>query len=193
MPNKRLEFDLAINTSAARQGLKSIQGDVSELSKALDRNLGRSIDGLIKGTKTLKDLLRETAHAITAEFIKSKIPTHPAHKGFSGILSGLAGFAGFFDSGGVVPGSFSQPVPLVAHGSEMILNPGQQSKLFNMLNGQAKGKGGQPNFVYAPQIKTGASASEVFDVLNRHSRQFFGMVAEGVHTDNSLRNAVKGA
>ena len=103
----------------------------------------------------------------------------------------LAGKIFNFDSGGIVPGSFSQPVPIVAHGSEMVLNPGQQATLFKMLNGQ--GAGGKSSQVYAPQIRSGVTASEVFEVLNRHNSQFFSMVAEGVQRNNSLRNAVRGA
>lgn len=95
-----------------------------------------------------------------------------------------------FSSGGIVPGSFSQPVPVMAHGSEMVLNPAQQGNLFKMLNGQPE-KTAQPSFVYAPQIKTGVSAQEVFDVLNNHNRQFFSLVSEGVQKDSSLRNAVR--
>jgi chromosome segregation ATPase len=44
-------------------------------------------------------------------------------------------------SGGIVPGMFSQAVPIVAHGSEMILNPSQQQTLFSMLNGGGMGQG----------------------------------------------------
>ncbi len=107
---------------------------------------------------------------------------------------GLFGLGGIFDSGGIVPGNFSQPVPVVAHGSEMILNPGQQATLFKMLNGQVQTeKGGQPNYLYAPQVRSGTSMQEVFDILNRNSRQFFSMVSEGVQKDSGLRNAVRSA
>jgi len=49
------------------------------------------------------------------------------------------------------------------------------------------------NYVYAPNIQTAANAQEVFNVLSKHSRQFFGMVAEGIKTDSTLRNTVRGA
>ena len=58
---------------------------------------------------------------------------------------------GFFADGGIVPGSYNQAVPIVAHGSEMVLNPLQQKNLWNMIAGatntqantQTQGQGGQ--------------------------------------------------
>lgn len=48
-------------------------------------------------------------------------------------------------TGGIVPGSFGQAVPITAHGSEMVLNPGQQQNLFEMLDsGRGGGGGGTP-------------------------------------------------
>lgn len=47
-----------------------------------------------------------------------------------------------YDTGGIVPGSYAQAVPIVAHGSEMILNPEQQSNLFALLNGGGQTGGG---------------------------------------------------
>lgn len=40
-----------------------------------------------------------------------------------------------FQSGGIVPGSFLEPVPAIVHGGEMILNPSQQERLFSLLDG----------------------------------------------------------
>ena len=51
--------------------------------------------------------------------------------------------ASWFASGGIVPGNFSQPVPIVAHGSEMILNPFQQAKLWDVITGNANMGGSQ--------------------------------------------------
>jgi len=42
--------------------------------------------------------------------------------------------ADHFQTGGLVSGNFSQAVPVIAHGGEMILNRHQQSELFNQLN-----------------------------------------------------------
>ena len=73
-------------------------------------------------------------------------------QGFSGGGGGLGGLfggliSGFFADGGIVPGSYSNAKLVQAHGSEMILNPSQQSQLFALANGKgslALGTGGTP-------------------------------------------------
>ena len=56
--------------------------------------------------------------------------------GAGGWLGTAAGFIkGFFADGGIVPGNYNQAVPIVAHGSEMVLNPLQQKTLWNMIAG----------------------------------------------------------
>lgn len=56
--------------------------------------------------------------------------------GAGGWLGTAAGFIkGFFADGGIVPGNYNQAVPIVAHGSEMVLNPLQQKTLWNMITG----------------------------------------------------------
>ncbi len=188
---KKLEIDLSINTAPMRQSLAFVKSDFEDISKTVQNSLGKSLEGLITGSKNLRQVLREIAADIARSQIQNIISPNKT-SGLSGVLSGAAKFAGFFSSGGVVPGSFSQSKPIVAHGSEMVLNPSQQSNLFNMINsGGQKSGSGEATYVYAPNIQTGASSQEVFEVLNKHSSQFFSMVAEGVHTNTNLRNAVK--
>ena len=56
--------------------------------------------------------------------------------GSGGWVGAAAGFIkGFFADGGIVPGNYNQAVPIVAHGSEMVLNPFQQKTLWNMIAG----------------------------------------------------------
>jgi len=113
---------------------------------------------------------------------------------FGNILGALSTSLMGFSSGGIVPGQYSQPKPIMAHGNEMVLNPGQQKTLWEMANGKGNTeKQSGANYVYAPQIKTGASAEEVFKVLDSHSRQFFAKISDGVRTDARLRNAVRGS
>ncbi|NUM45998.1 MAG: phage tail tape measure protein, partial [Anaerolineales bacterium] len=54
--------------------------------------------------------------------------------------------AAAFQTGGIVPGNFSEMVPIFAHGSEMILNPEQQARMFSILDGLI-----HPEFV-VPQV-----------------------------------------
>ena len=176
---------------------KKSQDNIDKYAKKTGQNIINNLDKLVKGTITVKELLKRTIQEIAADFAKTQIQELTGGlKGKTGNITGsvLSGLASglIFDSGGVVPGSFSQPVAATLHGSEMVLNPSQQSNLFNLLNANGQsGQVSQPNYVYAPQIKTGASAHEVFDVLNRHSGQFFSMIADGVQKNTSLRNAVR--
>ncbi len=173
---------------------KEMTKTLKTLKKASDSSSSfkKNIEDLIKSMSTIQSLTTNdiTPPSLPSNGVSKTIgKIFPQAKPITDLIGGLFNF----DKGGIVPGNFSQPVPVVAHGQEMILNPGQQAKLFKMLNGHANGGAGQAGYVYAPQIKTGASASEVFDLLNRHSRLFFSMVADGVQNDSSLRNSVRGA
>jgi hypothetical protein len=61
----------------------------------------------------------------------------------------------------------------------------------NLANKVMDGASGA-GYVYAPQVNTSVSAEGVFDVLSRHSRQFFSIISEGVQQDPGIRNAIKG-
>ena len=75
--------------------------------------------------------------------------------GGGGWLGTAANFIkGFFADGGIVPGSYSKEMPIIAHGSEMVLNPLQQKNLWNMI---ASGAGAQQ----APQAVGGNNQQPV--------------------------------
>jgi hypothetical protein len=57
----------------------------------------------------------------------------------------------------------------------------------NLANGVLNGAAGA-GYIYAPQVQTSVSAEGVFDVLSRHSRQFFSIISEGVQQDPGIRN-----
>ena len=171
-----------------------------KLAKNIKEPMRDALNNILTGNKTIFESFKSLTVTIEkawfdmiasmiAEYVKITLIKPAFNAGFA--MMGLPAFA----SGGIVPGNFSQPVPIMAHGKEAVLNPSQQSELFKMLNGQGGKKGSEqaPNYVYAPQIQTGASAQEVFDALNRHSSQFFSMVAGGIQTNSNLRNAVRGA
>lgn len=66
----------------------------------------------------------------------------PSVNGTQGTPTNKPGSSQEMATGGIVPGVFSQPVPMVVHGSEMILNPQQQASLFALLNGEGGSMGG---------------------------------------------------
>ena len=96
--------------------------------------------------------------------------------GIGGLLS-LAG--GFFNDGGMVPGG--GPTPVIAHGGEMILNKRQQGHLFDQLDKNRNGGGGQ---VVQNLTITG-------DISRQTKREILGMmpqIAAGVNQNNLEQN-----
>ncbi len=82
-----------------------------------------------------------------------------------------------FASGGIVPGDSSQPVPVMAHGSEMILNSDQQANLVSRLKIRERFGDGEI-FVYSPVIDAGNTREELMNALNRSTVEFLSIVAE---------------
>ena len=133
---------------------------LDNLGTAFQNNLGQ----FFQGNQTLKESFLNIFGDIKAAFARMiaemlveqaklsiiKGVTNAASGG--GWLGTAANFIkGFFADGGIVPGSYNQAVPIVAHGSEMVLNPLQQKNLWNMIAGatntqantQTQGQGGQ--------------------------------------------------
>jgi hypothetical protein len=78
---------------------------------------------------------------VNVGFNVGDMPNLPGGGGGSSGDFGGGGDPQTMQTGGIVPGHFSQPVPILAHGSEMVLNPTQQGRLFDMLNGRGGGAG----------------------------------------------------
>ncbi len=173
--------DIFFSTVKVQERVKEILAQIREIAAEIAAE--REDDNRNAAAMEPWNLPELPSSTLISELIKN---LYPGSKPWVNVIDSLLNL----DSGGIIPGSFSQPVPIMAHGSEMVLNPVQQANLFNMLNNQPAKKGDQ-NYMYAPQVKAGVSAREVFDVLERHNRQFFSFVSEGVQKDSSLRNAVK--
>lgn len=146
---------------------------------------------LADGTLTIGDLLKRKMLDIAEAQLKTGTTNLFKATSIAGTSSGLSSSTKWnvpnllskgmklfgYSTGGIIPGSFSQPVPIMAHGSEMVLNPKQQNTLFDLLNnGYNGGQSQAPSYVYAPQITTGASAQDVFGALEKHKDIFFGMI-----------------
>lgn len=87
-----------------------------------------------------------------------------------------------FAAGGIIPGNFSQEVPITAHGSEMVLNPKQQKALWDVIaNGRqvASGAGTSTTINFNPGMMI-ASKGEM--------RAFAREVAEYINIENSRTN-----
>ena len=163
--------------------------------------LGSKSSSSSSSSGNLSSILEEVAtiRTILAEYTGSEVTapsytTKEQESSSGGFLSALGSMFPFFDTGGIVPGAFSQARPIVAHGSEMILNPSQQANLFSLLNSGQAGSGGgsgSPTYVYAPQVSTQADAASVLNVLETHEQQFFAKISSGVQKNAGLRNSIK--
>ena len=105
-----------------------------------------SLEDFLQGNATLKDSFISIFGDIKAAFVKmiaEMILEQAKLKMVQGVtkMSSAGGWIGtaanfikgFFADGGIVPGNYNQPMPIVAHGSEMVLNPLQQKNLWNMI------------------------------------------------------------
>lgn len=112
----------------------------------LKTNFQSTLSEFFQGNQTLKDSFIDVFGDIKAAFarmVAEMIVEQSKLAVIKGItnLAGAGGWIGtaasfikgFFADGGIVPGSYNQPVPIVAHGSEMVLNPLQQRNLWNMI------------------------------------------------------------
>ena len=117
----------------------------------LGESFQNSLSDFIRGNQTLKDSFLNIFSDIQAAFTKMilkmlaeqaklSIINLAGNKGKGGWLGAIGTAASvvqklFFADGGIVPGNYNQAVPIVAHGSEMVLNPLQQKTLWNMIAG----------------------------------------------------------
>lgn len=133
---------------------------LEDIGDSFQENLG----DFFQGNQTLKESFINVFGDIKAAFAKmiAEMLLEQAKLSIVNGVSNLAGkggwigtaanfIKGFFADGGIVPGSYNQAMPIVAHGSEMVLNPSQQKNLWNMIAGatntqantQPQGQSGQ--------------------------------------------------
>lgn len=114
----------------------------SEIGSSFQSALG----DFIAGNRTLKDSFIGIFNDIKNSFAKM-IAQMLAEQAKLAMMKGIGNLAGaggwigtaanfikgFFADGGIVPGSYSKEMPIIAHGSEMVLNPLQQKNLWNII------------------------------------------------------------
>nr|DAT89593.1 MAG TPA: tail tape measure protein [Caudoviricetes sp.] len=126
-------------TKAEHEQLKTLFSDIGQ-------SFENSIGAFIQGNQTLKDSflsvfgdIKQAFFKMIAEMIVEQtklrmLKTLTSLSGYGGWIGTAASFIkGFFADGGIVPGQYNQPMPIVAHGSEMVLNPMQQKTLWNLI------------------------------------------------------------
>lgn len=124
--------------------------------------------------------------------------------GLGGGLNILSGFGGIFAaSGAILPGNYSQAIPVVAHGSEMILNPTQQARLFSLANGTAaltartsgnteSSNPGQPVIIFN-QTFSSLEPATAAELVKNQMPYVKAQVLEAINTQSSFRGAIKKA
>ena len=165
--NHKIELD-KINADSAEAQFETWQNTLNEIGDSFRNNLSE----LLQGNKKLKDSFRSIFSDIASSFAKmiaqmlleaTKLKAIEVMKGISGkegvignIFKAIGSFTKWYASGGIIPGQYTQPMPIMAHGSEMVLNPLQQKNLWNMIAGgqqqtatnqTATASGGQPVIV----------------------------------------------
>jgi len=170
----------SINTKEA--GRAAGEDFVANLRTAIIKGEGGGIKQLLNSfvdtfTKTIvnqffEGMTKEVGN-LTADLFKSN---GPLSGGFSSIFSSIGGFFGMggggtlgyndmsfeLASGGMVPGPLGAPMPGIAHGGEMILNPTQQAAVF----GDKTNSGSVDNVTVNLQVVGDVSMQTRKEVLN---------------------------
>jgi len=204
-----------INTDSAKAEYETWHEAFTNIGDSFRDNLS----DLLQGNKRLKDSFKGLFSDIAASFAKmiakmlleaAKLKTIEAIKGISG-NSGFWGMAATgirklfgFASGGIIPGQYTQPTPIMAHGSEMVLNPLQQKNLWNMIAGgqqqtainqPAMTSGGQPvivnNITPIFQSLDPAQGQNLFNSWMKQSG--IPIVRDSIkNNNNQMRDIIKG-
>lgn len=156
---------LKLSMEAQKADLQEWRSFFSEVGNGFHDNL----EDFLKGNQTLKDSFKGVFKDISNAFAKL-VADMLAKQALLGLKNGVnvmsdkggwVGTAGsllkkfFFADGGIVPGTYNQAMPIVAHGSEMVLNPLQQKNLWNMIasgNSAQNGKNSTTNTNQQPVI-----------------------------------------
>lgn len=133
--------------------IKAESENWQNLFSSIGSSFQDSLGDFLAGNRTLKDSFISIFDDIKTSFAKM-IAQMLAEQAKLAMVKGVTNLAGgggwlgtaanfikgFFADGGIVPGQYNQQMPIIAHGSEMVLNPLQQKNLWNMI---ASGVGAQ--------------------------------------------------
>ncbi len=133
---------LKLTTEAMKTETQTWRNLFGEVGSAFNDTLS----DFLSGNQTLKDSFLGIFDDIKRSFAKmvanmlaeqaklAVVKSVTAAAGMGGWVGTAANFIkGFFADGGIVPGTYNQAMPIVAHGSEMVLNPLQQKNLWNLI------------------------------------------------------------
>lgn len=142
-----------------------------------------------KVTKIIRKVLADLAKA----YMMQQMMNLSKKKGVLGAIGKIGkSVLGSFSQGGVVPGNFSSPVPIMAHGSEMVINPTQQGKLWNMIN-NGNGAQAQTNPINVTYIINAQSASqrEVAAIVEQSVKRAHEELPTVIQKSSNVRAALR--
>lgn len=190
-----------------------------QLFNDVGNSFSDSLGQFLSGNQTLKDSFLNIFSDIKSAFFKmiAEMLVEQAKlamfKGLTSMIGG-GGFLGtaagflknlFFAEGGIIPGQYNQAMPVVAHGSEMVLNPLQQKNLWNMIasgnNAQAMTASNASNSGSQPVIVN--NITPIFQSLDPNQGQKLfqdwmkqsglPMVRDSIkNNNNQMRDVIKG-
>ena len=195
-------------TKAEHEQLKTLFSDIGQ-------SFENSIGAFIQGNQTLKDSflsifgdIKQAFFKMIAEMIVEQtklrmLKTLTSLSGYGGWIGTAASFIkGFFADGGIVPGQYNQPMPIVAHGSETVLNPMQQKTLWNLI-ASGSGNTNKVNTANNQQPVVVNNITPVFQSLdpNQGQKMFqdwmkqsgIPLVRDSIkNNNNQMRDVIKG-
>lgn len=148
----------------------------------------RSLSDILK--KLFLDLAIQIGLSLNAAFAFSH-----QNGGFWGSLSnsimsqfGTGFYVPKFHSGGTVNIPNNKEMLAMLKGGERVLSPSETQT----YNNNTQNNQNPITLVYAPQVTTGAKAEDVLAVLQKHSREFIGVVNDGIQRNiGGIRTTIK--
>jgi hypothetical protein len=181
-----------------------ILGQLYDMQKNYYDNIGQlageNLKGLMKGTESWGDFTKNVIIGVMQQEMQLLITqsllglNNSGDKGLrqAGSMLGTFAKAFLFDDGGIVQGASSEHLMTIQQGGEMNLNHAQQKNLFDIVNGKAKGGGGQPVLINNNfNIKT-LDGRQAADVILEKKSLIQQIVNEGIRQNNNgLRDSIK--
>jgi tape measure domain-containing protein len=147
----------------------------------------------------MKAVLSQVLNTL-AKIAMQSMASMPGKLGIIGKIGSL-----FFADGGIVPGNYSQEQIATVHGSEMVLNPSQQARLFAAANGSASaissatgsgggGSNGEQGVTVINQFNIQSLEPQTAASLVREQLPYIeGKIQEAILYKTSFKSAVRKA
>ena len=207
---------------AKKADLNELLQSTKDVITTINGEIGNSIQSVILKTNTINDAFQNVLNKALSSFTNfvgnmiiqgAKLIANKAFDWMinsgNGVFATIGTIGKFFTAkkyatGGIIDGNYNTPVPIVAHGSEMVLNPTQQASLFNYIDSNMYPQ--QP--VVANSQSNAADNSRIVPIVNNIQIQAFdakdvkqylidnkellnNLTVQGIKSDSRVRGAIK--